>query len=91
MTTPPETALTCPRCDQAMDLRDVGRVAVHACPAGHGIFLDRVELTELAQAEAEWHRSDAFQTQPLPRITPGMTVPPPLASRANAYVETLFG
>lgn len=71
--------------------RDVGGVTVHQCPQGHGVFLERADRGALAEAESEWHRgAGPTATQPLPRITPEMTVPPPAPVRARAFVETLF-
>ena len=83
--------LTCPRCATALAGHTVSGVTVHQCPRGHGVFLERADLGALAEAENEWHRSAGpAATQPLPRITPGMTAPPPPPARARAFVDTLF-
>jgi Zn-finger nucleic acid-binding protein len=73
-----------------MVTREHGRVTVTQCPKGHGVFLERADLGNLIDAETQWHRHDSHQTQPLPRITADMTVPPPTVTRARAFVETLF-
>jgi uncharacterized protein len=82
--------LTCPRCSAALAERSISGVAVHQCPQGHGVFLERLELGGLIEGETEWHRSSGHHTQPLPRITAEMTAPPPMATRARAFIETLF-
>lgn len=50
-----------------------------------------MELGALSEAENEWHRSSGQHTQPLPRITADMEMPPPMATRSRSFVETLFG
>ncbi|TAN38724.1 MAG: hypothetical protein EPN23_01645 [Verrucomicrobia bacterium] len=46
-------ARRCPRCPRKMDTGhfDNSTIEVDACPARHGIWLDRGELTALAQAQ----------------------------------------
>lgn len=83
--------MTCPRCSAEFAERVVSGVSVHQCPEGHGIFLERMELGALSEAENEWHRSSGQHTQPLPRITADMEMPPPMATRSRSFVETLFG
>lgn len=83
--------LECPRCGVAMDERRLGDSAVRRCPDGHGVFLERVALADLIDAENDWHRAgEGFHTAPLPRITADMSAPPPAARRAPAWVATLF-
>jgi len=83
-------ALTCPRCHTELETSVVGGTHVHRCPEGHGVFLERADLGNLIDGEQEWHRGAGHHTQPLPRITADMTAPPPAATRARAYIETLF-
>lgn len=83
--------MPCPKCSSAMQARTVGEVTVHQCGSCHGLFLDRADLGALVEAENDWHRDSGPTTQPLPRITPDMTAPPPAARRARSYLEALFG
>lgn len=83
-------AMTCPRCDSAMDSRLLGSGRIHQCPEGHGVFLERIELGNLIEAETDWHRNAGQHTAPLPRITSDMTAPPAAKAPARAWVETLF-
>ncbi len=83
--------MTCPRCSAELVERSISGVTVHQCPDGHGVFLERAELGALIEGEGEWHRSSGHHTQPMPRITADMEVPPPVATRARAFIETLFG
>jgi hypothetical protein len=83
-------SLACPRCGAEMVERGKGRVAVQQCPAGHGVFLQRIDLGALIDAETSWHDSDGRHTMAIPRITAGMTTPPPKPPRAPAWVATLF-
>ncbi|MFS3130387.1 zf-TFIIB domain-containing protein [Nocardioides sp. Bht2] len=83
--------LECPRCGVGMEERRLGRSAVRRCPDGHGVFLERLALGDLIDAENDWHRSaEGFHTAPLPRITADMAAPPPAPVRAPAWVATLF-
>lgn len=82
--------MACPRCGADMVERGVGRGRVQQCPDGHGVFLQRLDLAELIDAERAWHESDGRHTMAIPRITPGMTAPPPKAPRAQAWIATLF-
>jgi Zn-finger nucleic acid-binding protein len=86
--------MICPKCQSAMGSRSVGDVTVHQCTSCSGIFLERSDLWNLVDAENDWHasRDSGPVTAPLPRITADMVAPPPPArSRANSFVETLFG
>lgn len=84
-------ALDCPRCGAELVRRELGRTHVDQCPEGHGVFLQRSELSALSDAENDWHREDGYHTAPLPKITADMTTPPPAPPpRASAWVETLF-
>lgn len=86
-----EESLNCPRCSTEMVERDLGTMTVNQCPAGHGVFLARADLAAMIDAENNWHREDrGYHTAPLPRITPGMTAPPPAPPRAPAFIATLF-
>jgi hypothetical protein len=83
-------ALDCPQCGAEMVVRSLGRASVHQCPDGHGVFLARSALGDLIDAENDWHSGGGHHTAPLPRITPGMTAPPPAPPRAPAWIATLF-
>jgi len=54
------------------------------------VFLERADLGNLIEAENDWHRDSGPKTQPLPRITADMTMPPPSRPVSRAYIETLF-
>jgi Zn-finger nucleic acid-binding protein len=83
--------MTCPQCQSAMAPRFLGDVTVHQCSSCRGVFLEHADLGNLIEAENDWHRDTGYTTQPLPRITPDMTVPPPSRPTARSYIETLFG
>ena len=83
--------MNCPRCGNAMEDRPTGSAVVWSCPDGHGVFLTRAELGQLADAETDWHRGAGQHTAPMPRITADMTAPPAATRRARAWVETLCG
>lgn len=74
-----------------MVTRALGDGEVHQCPEGHGVFLARIDLGSLIEAESDWHRNAGQHTAPMPRITADMTVPPSPRPPARAWVETLFG
>lgn len=86
--------LTCPRCGAEMEARPLpsadGDAEVNRCPDGHGVFLSRIDLGALIEAENDWHKHAGQHTAPMPRITPDMTAPPSMAPAARAWVETLF-
>lgn len=82
--------LTCPRCGADMTSRALGDGEVQQCPDGHGVFLSRADLGTLIEAENDWHRHAGQHTAPLPKITEGMTAPPPGTIPARAWIETLF-
>ncbi|NUR05431.1 MAG: zf-TFIIB domain-containing protein [Nocardioidaceae bacterium] len=82
---------TCPQCQSTMSTRSAGDVTVHQCSACEGVFLERADLGNLVEAENDWHRDSGPLTQPLPRISPDMTAPPPSPRRsARSYIESLF-
>lgn len=84
-------SLKCPKCQADMVRRDLGRMSVDKCPEGHGVFLSRVDLAEMIEAENDFHRDGGgFHTAPLPKITADMTSPPPAMPKAPAWVATLF-
>jgi uncharacterized protein len=68
----------------------LGEGAVSTCPDGHGVFLARIDLGALIEAESDWHRHAGQHTAPMPRITSDMTAPPVTRAPARAWVETLF-
>lgn len=74
-----------------METKRIGEVEVSRCTSCQGIFLDRADLGNLAEAENDWHAGVGIHhTEPLPRITEDMTAPPPTKPRARSYIETLF-
>ena len=83
--------MTCPKCQTTMSTRAIGDVTVARCPSCAGIFLERADLGALIEAENDWHRHSGPVTEPLPRITPDMTAPPPSRPAARSFIETLFG
>jgi uncharacterized protein len=83
--------MTCPQCQSTMTQRPQGEVTVHQCSSCEGVFLERADLGNLIEAENDWHRDSGPKTQPLPRITRDMPMPPPSPPASRAYIETLFG
>jgi uncharacterized protein len=83
--------MTCPKCQSPMASRTIGDVTIDQCSSCTGIFLERACLGGLVEGENDWHRDSGPKTQPLPRITADMTVPPPSRPTARSYIETLFG
>ena len=83
--------LNCPRCAEPMVEVVVGQARAQRCPADHGVFLERLDLGNLVEAEIDWHDGSGQHTRPLPRIPPDMVAPPTSRARARAWVETLFG
>lgn len=47
----------------------------------------------MIEEENEWHVSSGPTTQPIPRITPGMTPPPQYTEQttSRSYIDALFG
>lgn len=83
--------MTCPQCRAAMGAHAVGGITVLRCEGCSGIFLERADLAHLVEAENDYHRDSGPATQPIPRIMPGMSSPPPLAQSSRAYIQLLFG
>jgi Zn-finger nucleic acid-binding protein len=83
--------MTCPQCQSTMSPRYLGDVTVHQCSSCQGIFLERADLGNLVEAENDWHRDSGPKTQPLPRITPDMAIPPTSRPVVRSYIESLFG
>ena len=81
--------MTCPQCQGPMAERTFGHVSAHRCAECGGVFLARVELGALIEAENDWHAHQSANTATLPRITSGMPAPV-VPERTRAYVETLF-
>lgn len=73
--------------------RERAGVSVAQCTSCEGLFLRGIDRGRLIEQENEWHASSGPSTQPLPRITAGMTPPAvyPDALRARAFVDELFG
>lgn len=85
--------LTCPRCGADLETRAIspgGEGTINSCPDGHGVFLSRIDLGALVEAENDWHRHAGQHTAPMPRITADMTAPPAGKPAARAFIETLF-
>jgi len=82
--------MSCPKCSSAMTTRAFGGVTVSKCSSCNGIFLERADLGNLIEAENDWHMHSGPKTEPLPRITAGMTAPPPGRPVTRSYIETLF-
>ena len=83
--------MTCPKCGSGMVARPLRDVEVARCSSCAGVFLDRADLAVLSELESDWHRGAGHHTEPLPRITEDMVAPPPpVRSRANSFIETLF-
>ncbi len=74
-----------------MVTRALGDGEVHQCPDGHGVFLARIDLGALIEAEGDWNSHAGQHTAPMPRITADMEAPPSPRPAARAWVETLFG
>ncbi len=76
-----------------MSERQRAGVSVAQCGQCEGIFLDRADRGVLAEQENDWHVSQGPRTQPLPRITPEMPVPPAAAAGPSprSFVDALFG
>jgi Zn-finger nucleic acid-binding protein len=85
--------ISCPECQGQMHHVDRGGVEILRCDACRGVYLSRVSLGQLIEQENDWHLSSGPHTEPLPRITPDMTSPPPYAGtqRARSYIDELFG
>ena len=82
--------MTCPQCQAEMHERTAGDVTVHQCGGCRGVFLERADLGALVEAETDFHRDSGPKTQPMPRITADMEVPPPAKPAARSYIESLF-
>jgi Zn-finger nucleic acid-binding protein len=86
--------LTCPRCGSEMESRPLtnvgGDAEVSRCPEGHGVFLSRIDLGALIEAENDWHSHAGQHTAPMPKITADMDIPPSVSPASRAWVETLF-
>lgn len=82
--------MTCPKCHSGMSPRHLRDITIQQCSSCGGIFLDRADLGDLADAESDWHVHTGPTTRPLPRITADMTAPPPSRPAARAFIETLF-
>lgn len=44
---------TCPRCGEALEVRERRGIAVDACPQDHGLWLDKTELEEITKREGD--------------------------------------
>jgi uncharacterized protein len=76
-----------------MTTHERGGVTVAQCGSCDGVFLRRADLGTLIEQENDWHISSGPTTQPIPRITPGMSAPPVYAPvrQARSYIDELFG
>ncbi|MGH3446961.1 MAG: zf-TFIIB domain-containing protein [Nocardioidaceae bacterium] len=86
-------SMTCPQCSSEMTSHDRGGVTVAQCTSCEGLFLRRIDLGVMIEEENEWHVSSGPTTQPIPRITPGMTPPPQYTEQttSRSYIDALFG
>jgi Zn-finger nucleic acid-binding protein len=88
------TSMSCPKCQSPMASRPIGDLTgatVAQCSSCQGIFLERADRGALVEAENDWHRDSGPKTQPLPRISADMAVPPPGRPRARSFLDVLFG
>ncbi|MGI8434476.1 MAG: zf-TFIIB domain-containing protein [Nocardioidaceae bacterium] len=86
--------MTCPQCGEDMSTHQRGGISVAQCSSCEGIFVSRADLGLAIEQENEWHVSSGPTTQPIPRITPGMTPPPDYAvasKQVRSYLDELFG
>ena len=85
--------MTCPQCQGEMKQQVRGGVGVAQCTSCEGIFLARADLGILIEQENEWHVASGPSTQPIPRITPGMSPPPEYSAtrQPRSYIDELFG
>lgn len=76
-----------------MTPRERGGVTVMQCDNCSGLFIAHHDLGLLIECENDWHISSGPTTQPIPRILPGMTAPPPYQPprQARSYLDELFG
>ncbi|MDX6298382.1 MAG: uncharacterized protein QOI51_2239 [Nocardioidaceae bacterium] len=76
-----------------MTRRERAGVSVAQCTSCEGLFLRGIDRGRLIEQENEWHASSGPSTQPLPRITAGMTAPAAFTGpvQARAFVDELFG
>lgn len=44
---------TCPRCGTPLEITHMKGVAVDGCPQGHGLWLDKHELEQIAKREGD--------------------------------------
>jgi Zn-finger nucleic acid-binding protein len=70
-----------------------GGVGLQQCTSCEGIFLARADLGILIEQENEWHVSSGPSTQPIPRISAGMTPPPEYTAtrQPRSFIDELFG
>ena len=97
MSTDDDTAtMTCPSCHSDMHSEQRLGVRIAQCGSCRGLFLPASSLGALVEAENDWHVPSGPRTQPLPRITPDMTAPPPglpagdATRSARSFLDALF-
>ena len=85
--------MTCPKCQGEMSEYHRAGAQISQCDGCEGVFLDRADLGLLSEEEIAWHEAKSgYHTQPLPKISPTMTAPPPSSkSKSRAFIDTLFG
>ena len=85
--------MTCPQCGAEMTQRERAGVSLAQCTSCEGLFLRSIDRGMLIEQENEWHISSGPSTQPIPRITPGMTAPAlgTQTRQARSFVDELFG
>lgn len=84
--------MTCPQCGSKMAEHARGGVTVIQCTSCEGLFLRRVDLGRLIEAENDFHVGSGPTTQPIPRIVPGMEPPPQYtaARQPRSFLDSLF-
>lgn len=82
--------MTCPKCEGRMVRRSDTAASVAQCESCASLFLDRVDLGALIEAENDWHAHRSSHTRPMPRITAEMTEPPPAPLMRRSFLDALF-
>ncbi|MGH3413569.1 MAG: zf-TFIIB domain-containing protein [Marmoricola sp.] len=82
--------MTCPKCQGELTSHTYADVSFRQCASCQALFLERIELGALIEAENDWHAHQSSETTPMPRITPDMTAPPPRRARSRSFLDALF-
>jgi Zn-finger nucleic acid-binding protein len=86
-------AMTCPQCGGELTEHVRAGATIARCGGCGGLFLSAADRGLLTELENEWHLSSGPETQPIPRITPGMAAPSMVTHmhRARSFLDELFG